>query len=290
MERLLLWLTARPRTAAAITSIYIVLVIASHEMIQKTVIWCYDRYGREAVNRTVHFCGIAAAIAFLIFVVRHLARPPRRGVKAAYLAISLGLMAASWPLLFYTDIEVVHFPQYALLAVLIFARSGSYLRTMFYVSLFGAADEAVQYYVMHPGWLINLDFNDMVYNAIGAGLGCTLIYLAMDGRFVPYRSTERSVRIARLVPPLILLAMIIAGAALSRAGHFSLDPLPDGTKPTFVIRRRGPSHPYWQHTSWGKANHELSPAEAGVIGLALMVLYGWLDLTGRRRESSESEC
>ena len=289
MERLLLWLSARPRTAAAITTAYIAAVIASHELIQISVIWCYDRYGRGSVNRVVHICGVAAAVAFAIYVVRHLARPAKRGVKAAYLAITLGMMAASWPVFFYTDIEVVHFPQYAVLAVLIFARSGSFARTMFYVALVGAVDEAVQFYVVHPNWGINLDLNDMVYNALGGGLGCTLVYLAVEGRFEPSRRKGRLSGLARVTPVLIVLALVAGGVVLSRAGLFGLDPRPDGSRPRFVVRRNGPPRQFWHHTSWGKSYHELSPGEAGVIGLALFALYGGLDLSGRRRGSSESE-
>jgi hypothetical protein len=125
------------------------------------------------------------------------ARPSRRWTKVIFLIVTLGLIAASWPWLFYTDIEVVHFPQYAVLSVLLYALTLRFGRALLYATLLGAADECFQFYVSHPNWAINLDFNDMMYNAIGAGFGCTLIYVAVEDRLSARGSAHRRVRADR---------------------------------------------------------------------------------------------
>lgn len=289
MERFLLWLSARRWTTTTFTAVYVVLVVGSHEFIQRSVIACYDRFSRESVNTVVRACGVGIALAFVVYVARHLARRNGRRTKIIYLIVTLGLIAASWPWLFYTDIEVVHFPQYAALSVLLYALTRRFGRAVFYASLLGAADECFQFYVSHPNWAINLDFNDMMYNAIGAGFGCTLVYVAVECRFsargtiqTGHHSKRPAVVLLRRATPLwIVLLVCLTCGLLWQTGQMSLDPLPDGSKPKYVIRRCGPSARYWEKTSWGKRYHELTPVEACGLAVLLFVFYGSLDYIGR---------
>lgn len=289
MERLLLWLSARRWTTIAVTAVYVVLVVGSHELIQRSVIACYDRFSRESVNTVVRACGVGVSLAFVVYIVRHLSRPDGRWTKVIYLMVTLGLIAASWPWLFYTDIEVVHFPQYAVLSVLLYALTRRFGRSLLYASLLGAADECFQFYVSHPNWAINLDFNDMMYNAIGAGFGCTLIYIAVEGRLSARGPAHRGSHadrpavalLRRATPILIVLVICSACGLLWHTGQLSLDPLPDGSKPKYVIRRCGPPARYWEHTSWGKRYHEITPIEAGGLAMLLLVFYGSMDFIGR---------
>lgn len=288
---MLTWLSKRPVVTRLLIAAYAIAVIASHETIQHLVIWCYDRYSRDAVNRAVRICGVAGIIFFVAFTVIQLRSSKRRVIKLAYLGLSFALMAAALPLLFYTDIEVVHFPQYAILAVLIYALTGRFGLSMFYTTLIGVVDECVQYYVMHPRWLINLDFNDMIYNIIGAGLGCAVVFLA-DGDRAHDRQTLAGKRsLLRRFAPLGLTAVIIGlCAVLSATGQLSPDPLPDGSKPPLVVRRRGAPTNFWEHTGWGKQYHELTPMEAGVIAMMLFAVYGALDCCQGRQEPDEVGC
>ncbi|MBE7507038.1 MAG: VanZ family protein [Planctomycetia bacterium] len=280
MERILLWLSARPGTTKLLTAAYVLLVVGSHEFIQRSVIACYDRFSRESVNMVVRACGVGIALAFVVHVARHLSRPDGRWTKIVFLIVTLGLIAASWPWLFYTDIEVVHFPQYAILSVLLYAVTRRFGRSMFYASLIGAADECFQFYVSHPNWSINLDFNDMMYNTIGAGFGCTMIYLAVERRLSARRPPHRG-HLRRAMPLWTVLLICMTCGLLWQSGQMSLDPLPDGSKPRFVVRRHGPSTEYWERTGWGKRYHELSPFEAGGLAVLLIVFYGSLDFIGR---------
>lgn len=289
MERILLWLSARRWTTIAVTAVYVVLVVGSHELIQRSVIACYDRFSRESVNTVVRACGVGISLAFVVYIVRHLSRPDGRWTKVIYLIVTLGMIAASWPWLFYTDIEVVHFPQYAVLSILLYAMTRRFGRAVFYASLLGAADECFQYYVSHPNWAINLDFNDMMYNAIGAGFGCTLIYVAVEGRLSAcgsfqggHRAKRSAAALLRRATPLWIVLLVCSTCGLLwQTGQMSLDPLPDGSKPKYVIRRCGPSARYWEKTSWGKRYHELTPLEAGGLAVLLFVFYGSLDFIGR---------
>ncbi len=210
-------------------------------------------------------------------------------MKCVFLALTLGLMAGSWKWLFYTDVEVVHYAQYAILAMLIFPLTRCHWRAVFYATFIGVVDEVVQFYVYNP-WPVHLDFNDMFYNEIGAGLGCMMIWLAGGNALL--RARPRRPLVARIVtmPPVwLLLGTAAVCTALHLTGQLTLDPLPDGTRTRFVVRRQGPSRTYWKNNGFGKIFHDLTIPEAIAGSVGLLVFFGSVNLWNGRRHSSLGE-
>lgn len=286
--RLLYWLSDHRAWAAFAAACYALLIIFSHEGIQQVVRGWYESFTRERVNTWVHV-GMAALGVLLIRLVWRALKPPRdRGFKVVYLLVTIGLMAGSWRWLFYTDVEVVHFPQFAVLAVLIFPIVRCHWRTMFYTTFIGVVDEAVQFYVYNP-WPVHLDFNDMIYNQIGAGLGCILVWLAGGNMLVRSRPAVRWIGESLRMPPVWLtLAVGLLCTGLYLAGEMTLDPLPGDVKPRFVVRRQGPSRTYWKDAGFGRKFHDLTVPETIAGFLGLLCLYGSLNLLARRGQLSDS--
>lgn len=283
MIRLLEWLAARRSLTLLLVVVYSALVILTHELIQQIVLAAYERFTRERVNLVVQITGLLLVAAFGRFLWHALRPTSQRSIKLLYLAATGAWMAASWRWLFYTDVEAVHFPQYAMLAILIFPLTRRFGRAVFYAALIGVADECVQFYVAHPTWNVQLDLNDMIYNLIGAGLGCTMLYVGGAGRLVrPAYPQSAERRLLRSPPLWITAAIILLCGGLRIAGLLSIDPLPDGTKPKFVLRRGGPPPSYWRSTNWGKTYHDVLPYEAIFWGGALLLFYSILDACARR--------
>lgn len=286
MIRLAEWLAARRRLTLGLVIVYSVLIILTHELIQQIVLHAYDRFTRERVNLAVHVFGTLLLLAFSRFLWQSLRPPSQRFSKLLFLAITGLLMAASWRWLFYTDAEAVHFPQYALLTILIFPLTGRFGLAVFYATLIGVVDECVQYYIAHPTWNVYLDTNDMIYNLIGAGLGCTLLYVGGAGQMVRPASQQKVAGRLMQSPALwIMVGILLLCSGLWLAGLLTIDPLPDGTKPKFVLRRAGPPASYWQTTNWGKTYHDVSPYEAILWGGTLLLFYSMLDVCARRTGS-----
>lgn len=286
--RLLFWMADHRAWTTFAAAGYAFLLIFSHERIQKLVRGWYDLFTRARVNTWVHIGMAVLAVLLVRFVWRALMPQRDRGVKLIYLLLTIGLMAGSWRWLLYTDVEVVHFPQFAVLAVLIFPLVRCHWRTVFYTTFIGVVDEAVQFYVYNP-WPVHLDFNDMIYNQIGAGLGCMLVWLAGGNTLVRSRPAVRSIGQSLKMPPVWLtLAVGVLCTGLYFAGEMTLDPLPGDVKPRFVVRRQGPSRAYWKDAGLGRQFHDLTVPETIGGFLGLLCLYGSFNVLARRGQSSDS--
>ena len=73
--------------------------------------------------------------------------------------------------LFVVNIEMVHFPQYAMLAILLCPLVGNYTSTLIWATLAGMLDEAYQYFYLAPLDTAHYDFNDVLTNCVGAIFG-----------------------------------------------------------------------------------------------------------------------
>jgi len=73
------------------------------------------------------------------------------------------------------NIEVVHFFQYAMFALLCFPLTLNYNQTMIISTLAGALDEAYQFFYLAPQRTDYFDFNDVVINLVGVAFGLLVI-------------------------------------------------------------------------------------------------------------------
>lgn len=287
--RVLEWLAGHRVVAGSLVAAYSLLIIFSHEWIQQTVRGWYGTFTRDRVNTWVHAGMVVLVVFFARFLWRALTRPPDRAIKCVFLALTFGLMAGSWKWLFYTDVEVVHYPQYAILAMLIFPLARCHWRTVFYATFIGFVDEVVQFYVYNP-WPVHLDFNDMFYNQIGAGLGCVMIWLAGGNVLVrPRLRQPLTANILKLPPVWLVLMVAVVCTVLTLRGQMTLDPPSIGPKPRFVVRRQGPSRTYWKDNGFGKTFHDLTIPEAIAGSVGLLVFFGSINLLNRRSHSSLGE-
>jgi len=112
-----------------------------------------------------------------------------RAVRGGRLLFSLALWFAWWTcllvvlyLFLFNNNELFHFPQYAILALLLSRcldpdgsrqPSGSVL---FWSALLGMFDEVYQYFFLCPSYGLYLDFNDALFNIVAAAGGLLLRY------------------------------------------------------------------------------------------------------------------
>ena len=183
----------------------------------------------------------------------------------------------------YSINEMAHYPEYALLAILI-ARAIDPARTaqpsgriLFWTSLLGAIDELVQYVWLTPGYGNYYDFNDCLANLVGAALGVLIYYRAAP----PGDVRDRGHGFARR-ETLAAVALLVAVAIGVGAGRLQLTPATevppggllrdgDGQLNFYLQRTAGQydaHHPGQRHGEY----YALGPAS----GLALMFVAGSL--------------
>jgi hypothetical protein len=174
--------------------------------------------------------------------------PPsrRRAVRLGLVGLASAMVLAK-TLLLVSAIENIHYPQYALLT-LVLVRAGLGLETSWLAAgVFGVLDEAYQHVVLPRGTPAYLDANDIVFNAIGAGLGVVIA--------IAWRQRDAETPVVGSRPVAGLIALGLTGAAL-------LGPLV--------------SSPFFSLTPGGRRFHLLSPFEAVVLLGILWSCVRWL--------------
>jgi hypothetical protein len=204
------------------------------------------RYGWATYNRRVFVViasvSIAVALVLLARDWRHWLRP-----SAITALLTLGaLTCGAYSLLMVANIELIHYPQYALMTGVLLAGGNAPIVAWTAAVAAGVIDETYQHLVIYAGRADTyLDFNDMVLNAIGA---TWIVLLVGVSRRPP--PTAHANRLRRVwLPAVVLVAALLA--------LLWLDP------PT--------SSPLWRRAATGRYYRRLSGAEGF---LATLLLWG----------------
>jgi hypothetical protein len=214
------------------------LDLAAHLPITDFVDFLAKRYGFFEYDRATQWVFVALG-AVTVAAIWRIPSSRRREVRAGLGVLALAIAAAK-ALLLVSAIENIHYPQYALLTVVL-VRAGLGLEGSWLAAVgLGVLDEAYQHAVLPRGTPAYLDANDIVLNGIGALLG-VIVAVAWWGRGDP--------------SPLLRPRNAVVVAALSAAAAAMLAPL----VPT----------PFYSTTPGGRHFHLLSPFEATVVLAAI---------------------
>lgn len=216
--------------------------------------WGFPRYDLAAL--------IAIPLVSAVLVIPRLLRRPgplRWPLSALILAPLALITVASQRWLLVANIELIHFPQFGLLAVVLLAAGFSGEAAWLLATLAGVVDETYQHLVIYSGRPDTyLDFNDMLLNGIGAAWG-VLLFAA------PAREPHPGPGFPRLRWPAPLLWV----GGLLLVGLFWDPPW---------------SRPLLSSSAGGRLYRVLSPAEA-LAGCALL----WAMVVLAQRKNANSE-
>jgi len=273
MGRVIKYLGVRPWLAAGIVGAYVLSTVVSHDVAQSIVFWLQDHVGPRHWLGGVSIAALIAAFVAATLLARAARGRPDGWIIATYSLVTLALAGGCYFALIMVANECIHFAQYALLAILIFPLTRRYGETVAWCALIGLMDEAYQYFVLHASWYVYFDFNDVVLNVVGAGLGVVALRAALSAGFIRRRpfSPQRPVYVG-------LAVLALGCAALSVTGHLRAAPPRHPTTWTIALRRCPPAPSFWVHYEPGKDYHELRPVEGVCVLLALLALYAGLDV------------
>jgi hypothetical protein len=278
MRAPLAWFAARRGTAAAAIAAYVVLVTWTHDHVQDVAYLLQRTFGAAAWAPFVAAAAIAAALVATVRVFRAAAASPvRREARAAWGATLL-LSAAAFGTFLATNMEVVHFLQYSILAVPALALAGRFAPALLLVTAAGAFDEAWQYAVLHMGWGVPYDVNDVVLNALGASFGlaallCTAEFRRRDDAAAPTGAARAWVPCAAASA-----VLLVAGPLLVASGRIALHP-GEAEAPWIVLARCPRPERRWESPDWGRGHLVLHPGAAAAIVCGLAA--GWTVLDRR---------
>jgi len=273
MDRLIQWCRRHRVLTGAAAGLYFAAVVLLHEEASKISVWLQGRLSLRLYDTLISALGVVSAIALSPLVVASVGRADRRGLKIFYWGFTAFLVVASYNTLLVANLESIHFPQYALLAVPVFALTTSFGTTVLAVTLLGAIDEAYQFFVL-KNWKY-LDFNDIILNLVGAGIGALLVFT-----FSTRRPAAGSRPLWRLVrSPLFLATLLVAAAGylLYLLGLLTLYPGPAAAGAWIVLGKVAPSDTFWIRLPWGRTYHVLTPIEGLVLVALLTGCYAFMD-------------
>ena len=165
--------------------------------------------------------------------------------------------------LFVINIEVVHFPQYALLAMLIYPITGNFTSTLIWATLLGILDEGYQYFYLSPDDTGYYDFNDVVTNVVGGAIG--LIILRLSG--INERHKTKIWKTSSGVALLVLCAVV---AFTFTTGFLSLYP---SESSSYTLVEKVPESFWITIEHLHKTYHVVSPTEGILMTIGLWIFY-----------------
>jgi len=156
--------------------VYFLVVSLPHypvsDWIDKTIL---IPYGFQVVQRSGDILAILMFVIILVlgFRVAHAHRMQAARHLGIWLLLLI-LMFLADRILIVNNIERIHFPQYAVLSLILGLSLRNEMLIFFTSSFAGFVDEFMQY-IMDPNRGNYLDFNDILFNMLGAALGVALL-------------------------------------------------------------------------------------------------------------------
>ena len=186
-------------------------------------------------------------------------------------------------LLVFSPNEYAHYPQYALLAVLLVIWRDPHREKwpigniIFWGTCLGIADELMQYLLICPSYGDYLDFNDFVLNQLGIVAGLLLVYgFREQGANIRSLSPIHKTRAFKTI--IIAFAMISVLIATDRLRVTPPEEIPPGGisavtgRTTLYLERKPGITGNWNRVGEGRSYYVLSSA----AGLPLLLALGFL--------------
>jgi len=262
MKSLILWSTQRKLFSSFLLFAYYLAVVLPHKRFGtflNTVIF-------KGITRDQYNIYVAAISGiFLIFLssifYQNLKKSNNKKL-GIYFILTVVLAILTVKYLFVINIEVVHFPQYALFAIMLFPIVKKYQSALIWSTLAGSLDEAYQYFYLSPNDTGYYDFNDVVTNLIGAAFG--IIFMKS---FNIEESETKSSQVPSEYLGLLLLSAVICFLFLTNI----LSYLPEEDIPFSILK--GKINGFWSTIHPNVTYHVIRPLEGIFITIFLWVFY-----------------
>jgi len=262
MFKLLTYLNRHKFLNFAIVTIYFFLVTLPHEWVGVQLGNLVQNLSRVEFNRYVLVIGFILFVFYLISIFRNVLNITKKTIPIFYLCLSAMLAIISLNLLIIVNVEIIHFVQYGILAVLLVPLLNDFFLTLFICGLLGFIDEGYQYYCL-PIRTTYFDFNDVVLDFIGGGLGVSFLRTYPKISKIVYSFKKRLKYIWLSWLSLLVLALIFI-----KLGLLQIYSKGDGTDhwTTLVVKK---SEGFWTKDPHG-IFHVMSPLE-GIICLTILL-------------------
>lgn len=263
MIQLINWLSRNKWVNIGLLIAYFIIVVAPHKRFGtfiNTVI--FKGMPRDESNMIMLGIALLTLSVYGYYFGKYAKKRDDHQKLWIFLIVDLLLAYFVVSFLFVNNVEVVHFPQYALFSILLFPLIGNYTATMVWATLAGALDEAYQYFYLAPKDTSYYDMNDVVTNLVGVVLGLLLLRA--------FGIAEKSVFNIRSSTIWIGIALVVAAILIAHlSGILSI--YPDDSRPFQILREWPPG--FWSHVHPNITYHVIRPIEGLVITILLWIVF-----------------
>lgn len=272
MIRFIIWLSKdRLVNLLAVIAVYLSIVVF-HDEVTRYAILLRKSVGLTGYNLLILIVTVIASIIILSYLVKKLEK--FKSLAGLYLLVTLILVIAAFKGLMTYNIEAIHFFEYMFLAMILFPLVRSYGAVVVWITLLGIADELYQYIILTPFFLY-LDFNDMILNLLGAGLGMVAILILLKEEMpIKRRNLKKSPEILAIAFTGIFLLVLYL------VGEFRWNPVREGSEvisPWLTAHRKQLPEGFWTEVYKGRIIHIMDHIEGLVVMMVLFVFYYLLD-------------
>jgi len=185
---------------------YYVLVTIPHEVLGRFINTKFEVFSKDTYNMIVLVGVILVLLATLLVAYRRLSAehiPQSRQRWLIFFGLNVVLVFLANYYLMIINIEVIHFLQYCMFAIICYTLTQNYYSVLTWSLIAGAFDELYQYLVLNPTGTDYFDFNDVVINTIGAVFG--ILFLNLFGQKSVKMPLEK-----RWTSPLFIFLYVLA--------------------------------------------------------------------------------
>ncbi|MFC2084638.1 VanZ family protein [Bacteroidota bacterium] len=276
MLKLLTWLVNNPKKNVIISTIYFIIAVLFHNPVSDYIHTLYKKYTFKAFSYFIIIFSLVIFILLIIYLVNYILKHQSKLRTVIYTLFTTLLMYFAFDLLISYNSELIHYPQYAILFVLIFPFNRRFVETIIICSLFSVVDELYQFIVLKG---LYFDFNDLLLNFIGASLGAVTVYILTGSQAGAHLVKTAEYKLKQFLfsksfsIALILLAVTVILFLTNVFGYWA-----DDNAVINICRELNHDRSYWQTKPAGGNWHILYPLEGAIILYVLPFLYLGLDI------------
>jgi len=282
LHKILSFFKEHPFFNTFLVIVYFLLVVLPHNLFGGWLNRKFIPLGRDTYNLIVITVGAIGLILYFFLTYRGIKQSTKTKKEKnrilGYLVLTVLLVVVVVKTLLVINIEIVHLPQYAILAILIFPIYWDYFSTLFWSVMMGVWDEAYQYWILNPSYNY-YDFNDIILDFLGSVLGLLLLAAYGIKKNKENGKTEGSLTKKRINPfqtrPTVsvgLFLFLLASCFAYWQEWLVIYPSPDGIEaPIQMIRNYNPA--FWQKIHLGLTYHVVQPLEGVLMIFGLFVVY-----------------
>ena len=275
MHQIIQWLKDHKIANIVILIIYYIVVVLPHKKFGTFL----NKHLQNGITRDQYnlYVIIGATVILLVYFLpffKNTMKLPDRNRLWLYLGFNILLAILVINILFVINIEVIHFPQYAMCALIIFPLVGNYTATLIWTTMAGMLDEAYQYFYLAPKDTSFYDLNDVITNLIGAVFGLLLIRSFRVVEWNKFSLFKSTIWIG-------LISIFLTIVVTHLTGILSIYPSDD--RPFHLLRKWPPG--FWSTVPPNVTYHVTRPVEGMLLTIGLWTIFSGIG----KMESLESE-